>query len=338
MFDNIIPNPKIGEKRTYKQGSLHGFLQTILGFGKMAEDKISTGKHLKLTINLLFLAGIIAFLAYQLTKIGWDEIFQALPQSPLFYLLSIGFVAAPVIAEVLAFQTITDKKPAGLTKLFLRKHVLNKAIMNFSGDAYSIHKISKFNNMGLKPAAIIMKDMTLMRAFVANVWIVGLVVLALCFGDFVLLQDLAMSAPLLTFFISVFSLSVVIAALILFRKLTKLKFSKASKVASIYLIRSVVIGTILISQWSLAIPGTAISTWFLFLLVYYFTKKSPISGELVFASVIVSLPGLGGGNAEVAAMLISIAAVAQILYFIGFLLTLERSPTAFVPSKRHVLN
>ena len=60
MFDNIIPNPKIGEKRTYKQGSLHGFLQTILGFGKMAEDKISTGKHLKLTINLMFLAGIIA--------------------------------------------------------------------------------------------------------------------------------------------------------------------------------------------------------------------------------------------------------------------------------------
>jgi len=327
-------NLKFGRRLMSQHQYLNACIQAVLSFAKTVSHRVCASKHLKLIINLLFLSGIIGFLSYQLTKIGWGEIYQALPQSPVFYLLSIGFVLAPVIAEVVAFRTITEKKPTGLIKLFLRKHVLNKAIMNFSGDAYSVHKISKYDDMGIKRAAIILKDMTLIRAFVANAWIVGLVVLALCFGDFALLQNLAMSAPILALLICLFSVSVVVAAILLFRKLTKLKLSTASRVATAYIIRSVIIGAILITQWSLAIPGTAISTWFLFLLVYYFTKKSPISGELIFASVIVSLPGLGGGSAEVAAMLISIAAVTQALYVLGFVLTLENAHAKLDHSKR----
>ena len=314
------------------------FALTALSFTKTMSQKISNDKFLRSSVNLVVFGAVLAFLLFQLTKIGWGEIFSSLPQSPVFYLLTIGFVIAPVLAEIFAFQAIAGKKALHLSKLFMRKHVLNKAIMNFSGDAYLIHKLSKFDNMGLKKAAIILKDMTLIRAFIANAWIVGLVIVAICLSDTELLVSLASASPLLTLAICMFSATVVIAALFLFRKLTKLKYSTAMKVAGIYLVRSVVIGTILISQWRLAIPGTELSTWFLFLLVYYFTKKSPVGGELVFASIIISLPGLGAGSAEIAAMLISIAAVTQFLYFIGFILTLEKTPSIIVPTKRHVLN
>jgi len=123
--------------------------------------------------------------------------------------------------------------------------------------------------------------------------------------------------------VSVFSLSVVGGAILLFRKLTQLKVRVAATVAGIYLARSFIVGGILILQWSLAIPGAELATWFIFLLVFSLTKKSPIGGELVFSSVIVSLPGLAGDTAAVAAMLIAIAAVTQLIYFIGFLATLE---------------
>ena len=104
------------------------------------------------------------------------------------------------------------------------------------------------------------------------------------------LQNIAAVSPALVLAVSVFSLTVVGGAVILFRKLTQLKLSVATKVASIYLMRSFVVGGILISQWSLAIPGTDLANWFIFLLVFSLTKKSPIGGELVFASVIVTCP------------------------------------------------
>lgn len=291
-------------------------------------------QSLKSIARWMTFVAIASYLIYQLSKIGWGAIFSALPTSPLFYALSFGFVLAPVVAEILAFQTITGKKASNLRKVFLRKHVFNKAVMNFTGDAYFVQKLSQHDKLGLRRAAIILKDMTLLRAFVANAWIVGLVIAAVLLGKLSVLQNIAAVSPALVLAVSVFSLTVVGGAIILFRKLTQLKLSVATKVASIYLMRSFVVGGILISQWSLAIPGTDLANWFIFLLVFSLTKKSPIGGELVFASVIVTLPGLAGDTAAVAAMLIAIAAITQLFYFIGFLATLETGVLRRKLSKR----
>lgn len=279
--------------------------------------------HLKTAVRGSVFIAIVSYLTYQLSKIGWADIFHALPTSPLFYALSIGFVLAPVLAEILSFQTITGKKTSKLGTVFLRKHIFNKAVMNFTGDAYFLQRLSQHDNLGLKRAAIILKDMTFLRAFVANSWIVALVIAAVLLGKLDVLQNIAETSPALVIAVSAFSLSVIIGVLILFRRLTRLELNVAVKVAGIYLTRSIIIGAILISQWSLAIPGAELGVWFIFLLVFSLAKKSPIGGELVFASVIVTLPGLGGDTAAVAAMLIAIAAVTQLFYFLGFLATLE---------------
>ena len=276
---------------------------------------------LKAMIRVLLFGGIVSYLLYQLSTIGWGEIWGALPTSPLFYALSLGFVLAPVVAEVFAFQTIAKRKAVSHVRLFFRKHVLNKAVMNFSGDTYFLQSLSEQEGMNLRRAAIFLKDMTIIRAFVANSWIVFLALVAIALGKFDVLQSIAAVSPALVVVVSVLCVSVIGGGLILFRKLTRLKFKMAAKVAAIYVVRSCVIGTILVTQWSLAIPGNAMATWFVFLIVFSITKKSPIGGELVFASVAVSLPGLDGDTAAVAAMLISIAAVTQLFYFTGFIAT-----------------
>ena len=272
---------------------------------------------------------IFAYLIFQLSKIGFSEIAGALPTSPLFYALSIGFVAAPVIAEIFSFQIISHQalsrsKVEGGYKVFLRKHVLNKAVMNFSGDAFLVQKLSQQRGMSLKRAAIILKDMTLIRAFTANLWIVLLVVAAVLSGNLDVLQNIAAASRGLTVFITLFCLSVIGGGLFLFRKLTRLDTRTALKVAAIYMTRAVIVGAILISQWSLSSPGTAIADWFVFLIVFSLAKKSPVGGELLFATIVVSLPSLAGGSAEIAAMLIAITAVTQIIYAAGFLLSLDR--------------
>ena len=112
-------------------------------------------------------------------------------------------------------------------------------------------------------------------------------------------------------------------AVLLFRKLTRLSSTTTLKVSAIYLTRAAIVSGILMAQWSLATPGTSMGTWFMFLIVFSLTKKSPVGGELLFASIVVSLPGLGADNAAIAAMLIAIAGVTQLIYVAGYLLSYE---------------
>lgn len=277
-------------------------------------------------LRIGLLVAIFGYLMFQLSRIGWAEIASELPTSPLFYALSIGFVAAPVFAEIFAFQTITGRKAIGQYKIFLRKQVLNKAVMNFSGDAFLIHKLSNQSGMSVKRAAIILKDMTLIRAVSANFWIILLVLAAALSGNIDVLKNVVTSSPVAAGLIALFCLVICGGAVLLFRKLTRLRSTTALKVAGIYLTRSAIIGGILISQWSLASPGTAMADWFVFLIVFSLAKKSPVGGELLFATLIVTLPGLAAGSATIAAMLIAIAAVTQVIYMLGFLLSVERQP------------
>lgn len=302
----------------------------ISGKALLESDRVKTGA------KWAIFAAIIAYLIFKMSKIGWGEILTQIPTSPLFYVLSIGFVVAPVVAEMFSFQTITRQKAWPLARVFLRKHVMNKAVINFSGDAYFAQKLTHQSDMNLRQLAILLKDMTLIRAFVANVWIVGLALAAILFGQFDVLRTMASASPVLVVGMSLFSLTVIGGGLFWFRKLTRLKWGVAGKVAAVYIARSVVVGTILISQWSLAIPGQEIATWFVFLIIFYIAKKSPIGGELLFASIIVTLPGIGGDSAPVAAMLIAIAAVTQLFYFAAFLLTFDAEHPKNIKARRKV--
>ena len=288
-------------------------------------DRSSRSKDgIKRAAKLAVFVAILSYLTYQLSKIGWSEIAGALPTSPVFYLLSIGFVAAPILAEIFVFQVIVRRKAVGQFRLFLRKHVLNKAVMNFSGDAYFVQQLSQQHDLGLRKAAIIMKDMTLLRAFSANFWIVLLGISAVIFGNWDVLRNIATTSPGIVIAVTAFCVTFCGGAVLLFRKLTRLDSTTALKVVGIYLFRALVVAMILVTQWSFAIPGNEIATWFIFLIVFMLSKKSPVGGELLFASIIVSLPSLSGDSAAIAAMLIAIAAVTQVIYLLGFLMTIER--------------
>ena len=269
------------------------------------------------------LVAIIGYLFYQLSRIGFAEIAGALPSSPLFYALSILFVAAPIVAEILAFKTITGRRVGRDFKLFLRKHVLNKAVMNFSGDAFLVQRLSKNQDLNLRRAAIILKDMTLIRAFSANLWIISLVVAAILSGNSSVLERFTAISPGFVALTALLCLSFCAGAVLLFRKLTRLSSTTALKVSAIYLTRAAIVSGILMAQWSLASPGTSMGAWFIFLIVFSLTKKSPVGGELLFASIVVSLPGLGADNAAIAAMLIAIAGVTQLIYVAGYFLSYE---------------
>ena len=271
------------------------------------------------------LSCIFIYLAYKLSTIGWANIFKSLPTSPLFYVLALVFVSLPIITEKIVFGIATDTKFVPPFKMFIRKHVINKAVMNYAGEGYFVKRLSDFEAFDLRSAAIIVKNLTLARAFAANFWIILLVLAALMFGNANVFHKMTLVSPVLVAAVSVICVGVCAGAVIFFQRLTSLDWGVAGKMCSLYLFRSFLAACVLITQWSIVIPGTVLSVWLLFLTVFFISKKSPIGGDLVFVSVALTLPGLEDQSAAVAAMLLMNAAILQLLYSLGFVFTSEFS-------------
>ena len=292
---------------------------------KLMSDRANT---LKLVLRWTVLLGIFSYLAVKLYMIGWSNILQALPTSPFFYLLSVVFVSLPILTERFAFQIAAKTEDTPSLRVFTRKHVINKAVMNYAGEGYFIQQISRLKGQNLRRASVIVKDLTLIRTFSANFWVILLIVAALIFGKSDLLAKIIDISPLMAVAIIVSAIGICLAAIVFFQKLTRLKLSQAGKIATLYVIRSLLAACVLIAQWSIASPGTALATWLLFLVVFFVARKSPIGGDLVFISVALILPGLNGGSADIAAMLLMMTAVTQIIYSSGFFLTSEFKASA----------
>jgi len=75
-------------------------------------------------------------------------------------------------------------------RIFIRKHVINKAVMNYAGEGYFVLQLSKLKELNLSRAAIIVKDLNLARTFIANFWILFLIVTAVMFGSSNTLQHM----------------------------------------------------------------------------------------------------------------------------------------------------
>jgi len=236
-------------------------------------------------------------------------------------MLSVAFVFLPIITERAVFPMAAKTKSSPIFKSFF------------------LQQVSKLERFDLARATIVIKDLALVRTFAANFWVLCLVFGAVIFGNSDILSKITRVSPILAIVLSVILaivLSVIcigfcLGSILFFRRLTRLKFSVAGKIACLYLLRSFLAAAVLILQWNIVLPGVSLGIWVLFLIVFFIAKKSPIGGDLespiggdlVFVSVALTLPGLGGNSADVAAMLLMTAAVVQVLYFLGFVFTSE---------------
>ena len=304
------------ETKTIDEGQLQGFIS------KLEQGKSSPRlKQAKPWLRIALTLSIAAYLIYKLSAIGWGQILQSLPTAPGFYLLAIAFVSLPILTERFVFPMAAKASAVPRLKIFIRRHTLNKAVMNYAGEGYFLNHIAKPPTVSLIEAAVIVKNLALARTFAANFWILLLVLSAITFGRSDVLSKIITISPDLAIAVSLLSLGFCLGSVVFFKKLTRLDFSVAVKIASLYLLRSFLAACILVSQWAIALPGTALSVWFLFLIIFFIAKKSPVGGDLVFVSIALTLPGLTGDSAAIAAMLVANAVVLQIIYSIGFVST-----------------
>lgn len=291
-------------------------------------DRIQEWFHLKSTQPYLsvarwvVLALILAFLIYRLSEIGWVSLYESRPESLLFYLLSFALFLVLPLVEIVNYRIMTGQPVPNGLKVFSRKQVLNEAIVSYAGETYLCPKLAALDGYNTKKAMIVIKDNTLISAFVSNSWTILLVLGVWLFGYGQVLRDIWNISPVLVGGFGAFCIFLYFASIFFVRKLIHLPLESIWKVGGMQAIRILTLAGLQIAQWMSAIPGGDIPIWVMFLAVQTLVKRVPINGDLMFLSVALTLPGFSlADSPKITAMLVAAAAMNQIVHLIAFLLT-----------------
>ena len=272
----------------------------------------------------LFLSAVIAYLIYRLSDIGWQTIWSHLPQSPWFYLLSpVMFLILPA-AEVMIYGRLFGQAVPGGLAIFARKRVLNDAVLSYSGEAYLFARFAERPEIGRARAVETVRDNNLVSALVSNTMTILLVGAAVLIGRSDWLAAIQQSAPSLLASFAVFCVALYVVVLIFFRRISALSRREFWFVSAVHSAKLLLVMAAQLLQWSLGLPGQAMTTWLLVLAAYMLLRRVPFlpNTELVFLGVGLSLTGLAGAQSDaMAGMLFAVALTSQIVQLAAFVIT-----------------
>jgi len=255
-----------------------------------------------------FVAGILAYLAYQLTGIGWARVWQSLPTTPWFYVLLLLMYATLPGTEMVLYGTAWNGSAWALLPALLRKRVLNNDVLGYSGEAYFALWTQRHTNLGYRQVVATIKDITILSSVASTS--VAFLLLAIFFlsGQLGLLtQYLPGNASLLAAGMALVIL--VVSVGINFRRtIFSLPPSLLGLIGAGHITRFVLNNGLQVTQWAVVIPGVSVEHWITLLALHIVINQVPLvpSRGLVFMSAGVGLSGaLQIPEAPLASMLLA---------------------------------
>ena len=271
----------------------------------------------KIAQNLL-LVGVVVYLIFKLTEVGWLEVIDALPSSPWFYILFLARYLALPLAEIPAYELVWRRPLWRYFAAFIRKRVYNYAVMGYSGEAFFTLWARRRLALSDKEILVGVKDNNLLSALASNIATVILIIwLAWTGGLQPGLEALHGSIVLFTLaFASAFSLSVLV---IIFRdKIMDLEKGMMPKLVGIHGGRMVLVMVLHAAMYTVALPGGAFMAWVMLIALQLVLSRIPFlpNLDLIFLGAALSLsPIVGAPEAAIAGMLVAEAGLSQILNF-----------------------
>jgi len=270
------------------------------------------------------LGGVVVYLGFRLTEVGWAEVAGNLPTSPLFYLIfTLRYVALP-LSEIPTYEIVWKRPLWRHFSAFFRKRVYNFAVMGYSGEAFFTLWARRALDLSDREILVGVKDNNLISALVSNI-ATALLVLALFFTGRLRRELDALPGSTILFalaFASAFGLAV--AVIVFRRKIIDLPKGVMSRLVAINAVRIAFILALHALLYQAAIPGPALSAWFIFIALQLVLSRVPFvpNLDIVFLTAAIHLSAAAGvSEAEIAGMLVAEAGLSQIFNFALFAAT-----------------
>ena len=297
---------------------------------RLARPRIRRGLAV---IQYALLVGVVVYLTFKLSAVGWNEVYDALPTSPLFYLIfTLRYLALP-LSEIPAYELVWRRPLWRRFSAFIRKRVYNFAVMGYSGEAFLTLWARRTLDLSDRVILAGVKDTALVSAFVSNAATAGLVI-ALFFGG-TLREDLdALPGSTILFalaFASAFSLA--FAFLFLRRRIIDLPKGVLTQLILINAARMALVLALHTLLYASALPGPPFGVWFVFIALQLVLSRVPFlpNLDIVFLTAALHLAStVNVPEAAIAGMLVAEAGLAQIfngaLFIATTHLAIDRRP------------
>ena len=268
-------------------------------------------------VRYLLVAGILAYLAYQLAGIGWGEVLSSLPTTPWFYATVLAMYALLPLAEVLIYGRVWGLEARESLPVLLRKRVLNTDVVGYSGEVYLFAWAKQHiatNNV--RPLALAIKDNLIISSMMSVLSAVVVLVVLLATG-YVTLGDV-MENPTPGYLVAGgAALAFAIGLVVQFRRsLFTLPRNLLGWMFAVHGGRFLLSSVLQVVQWWVVIPDAPFSAWATLLVVLIITNRIPLlpSRDLFFAGAGIGMAaGLGIPSAAMAGMLLVRSALDRIL-------------------------
>lgn len=294
-------------------------------------QRILTTPHARRVGRVLrvgFVIGVVGFLVYQLSSIGWAEVWQALPRTPWYYATVLAMYFLLPVSEAYLYRTMWGARFRDCLAVLIRKKVLNQDVMGYSGEVY-LYAWAK-RNLALPPARIAgaIKD-NLILSSLASVGTAVLLLGGLLAGGWVRLDAWIQNPSPLYLTLGAFAAVLVAGAIVRFRG-ALFSYGRRDVVrASIVHTSRFTLGYILqVVQWWVVVPTASFDAWALLLVLMVVTNRIPLlpSKDLLFVGAGVGLSAMMDvPEATIAGMLLVRSGIDKLLNLTLFSYTALRA-------------
>lgn len=288
-----------------------------------------TGRAVVRTANVLVTVGVIGYLVYRLSGIGWGRIWAEMPETVWFYLIFLVMYFTLPVVEAVIYGVIWQMPARRMLPATLKKRVYNNDVMGYTGEFYLMFWGRDRADQSGREVLHAVKDNTIVSSLVSTA--VSFVLL----GAFFFAGQLVLPAALIennaVYFGVGAALFVLIVALVIrFRQaLLFLPMKTLGLIAGLHVLRLIIVQGAQVLQWAVVLPEVSVKVWLTFLSVQILMNRFPVlpSRDLIFLGVGVEMSqAMAVPEAALASMLLVTSVMDKSLnvFFFGLATFLDR--------------
>ena len=268
-------------------------------------------------------AGVIGYLLYSLSSIGWGNLLRELPRTPWFYVTIVAMYFLLPVFETIVYRFVLPARRRALLSVFIRKKVLNMDLMGYSGEVFFLFWAKEKLGIARTRMLRIMIDMGIASSM-GGLTASGLLLGFLLFFDVLPLDMLIGDTDRTLVLGALLVVAVIAIAGYQFRHtIFKLPGKTIIGLYGAHVGRFMMVYVLQITQWWVVLPDVSFVVWGTMLAIWTVTNRLPflVTRDLVAIALILELPPelLGGVETAIASMLLTRVAADRILGFGLFL-------------------
>lgn len=294
----------------------------------------SSGKKVLKWSQRLFLWGILIWLVYQLSKIGWVNVWESLPKQVIFYLLFVIMYFQLPLFEVLIYRINWIFESLRSIPIFLIKRVYNKDVIGYSGEVYFYVWARKHLNLKDRDIFMIIKDNNIISSIASTIVAVGLLAIFF-FTDQIIFIEWLIDHNKAYFFGGSLLVITILVLFISFRRFViTMPMNKAYKIFGIQMFRLVFLQFVNVLMYYVVLPETPLYVWFSLISVEIILSRIPFlpNRDLIFVGMSIGLAdGLMVSQSDIAGIMVARAALGKLFNLLSFGLANLAKKSTIVP-------